>query len=89
LRRLSDDSGYCITAIERDLELEGIFAIGVVRPYCQRDGEFGTADRFYVTYGSPLAVGVVFVQSVAVDVNRNAHMGQAVCAHGGSDVVVS
>jgi hypothetical protein len=71
--------------------METLIAICVIGLYRQREGKFGTANRFHVTQGSLciLAVGVVFVESVAVDVDRNAHVGQAICAHCGGDVVVA
>jgi hypothetical protein len=82
LRRI-DDLRSCRIAIEKDPELEIIFEMCVTGLYRQHKGEFGTANCFHVTFG------VVFVESVAVDMDRNAHFGQAVCAHGGGRVVVA
>jgi hypothetical protein len=95
IRNLSriDNYGPCPRAIEKDPELETLAAVRVTGLYGQHDGEYGTADRFHVTHGSvdmlTLALSVVFVESVAVDMDRNAHFWQAVCAHGGGRVVVA
>lgn len=92
LRRI-DDLRSRLIAIEKDPELEILFEMCVTGLYRQHKGEFGTADCFNVTYGSvgmlALALGVEFVESVAVDMNRNAHFWQGVCAHGGGRVVVA
>jgi hypothetical protein len=87
----NDDLPSCPRAIEKGRELEMIFAIFVTGLCGQHEGEFGTTDRFHVAQGSLciLAFGVVFVESVAVDVDRNAHIWQAVCAHGGGGVFVA
>jgi hypothetical protein len=79
-----------LIAIEEGPDLEVLIVVRVTGLDLQYDGEFGTADRFHKTQSSLsiLAVGVVFVESVSVDVDRNAHMWQTVCAHGGGGVTV-
>lgn len=93
LRHLSrsGDVRPCKVAIEKDRVLEVLIAVCVTGFYCQHEGELSATDYFHVTNCGLciLAIGVVFVKSVAVDVDRNTHMWQAVCAHGGGGLVVA
>ena len=87
----TDNPRLDLVTIDRGPEQQIIIAISVIGLCCQQDREFGTTDCLHVTQGCPfiLAVGMVFVESVAVDVDPNAHIWKAIRAHGGDGVVVA
>jgi hypothetical protein len=81
------DVGPDLAAVKVKTYLQVLVAIREFRPERKHDRELGTLNDLHVRQGSlrVLAVGLVFVKSIAINVDRHAHSREMVCAHCGGE----